>query len=180
MNKAVFLDRDGTLNPDPGYISDPADFTLYDGAAESLAELQRAGYLLILITNQSGIARGLIKPEQLEAIHVKLQRLLGEAGAQLDAIYHCPHHPDFSYEGVSHCLCRKPGSQMILDAIKDLKIDPAQSYMVGDRASDIKSGIGAGVQPIFIGEELLEGFENVPTYSNLKAVGAAILEKKVK
>jgi D,D-heptose 1,7-bisphosphate phosphatase len=180
MNKAVFLDRDGTLNPDPGYISDPADFSLFDGVAETLAKLQEAGYLLVLITNQSGIARGLIRLEELDAIHAKLQGLLAAAGTKLDGIYFCPHHPDFSYEGVTSCSCRKPGSQLLLDAIEDLNIEVANSYMVGDRVSDVKSGIGAGVQPIYIGEKPLEGFENVPTFSSLCEAGSAILEKKVK
>lgn len=180
MNRAVFLDRDGTLNPDPGYISDPEDFSLFDGVAETLAKLQRAGYLLVLITNQSGITRGLIQQGELDAIHAKLQGLLAAAGARLDGIYFCPHHPDFNYQGVTNCQCRKPGSQLILDAIKDLNIDAANSFMVGDRISDVKSGIGAGVQPIYIGEKPLEGFENVPTFSSLCEAGAAILEKKVK
>lgn len=180
MNRAVFLDRDGTLNPDPGYISDPADFRLFDGVAEALAELQRAGYLLILITNQSGVSRGLISLAQLDAVHEKLRELLAAAGARLDAIYYCPHHPDFCYEGVTVCDCRKPGSQLVLDAIKDFNIDPALSFMIGDRSSDIKSGIGAGVQPVYIGAQPLAGFEYVPTYSSLQAAGAAILEKKVK
>ena len=113
MNKAVFLDRDGTLNPDPGYISDPKDFNLYEGVGENLLRLKKAGYLLILITNQSGISRGLISEKQLEAVHAKLQKLLTEKGAKLDGIYYCPHHPNHPYKGVSDCNCRKPKPEMI-------------------------------------------------------------------
>lgn len=176
MKKAVFLDRDGTLNPDPGYISDPADFELFPGVAAALADLQRAGYLLILITNQSGISRGLISYDQLDAIHGKLQNLLQQAGCQLDAIYHCPHHPDFPpVDGLSECDCRKPRPGMIQKALIDHDIAAAGSFMIGDRSSDIKIALVTGVQPLFIGPAPHEAFPQVPAFETLPAAAAYIL-----
>lgn len=168
MNKAVFLDRDGTLNPDPGYISCPHDFELFAGVAEALARLQHAGYLLILITNQSGIARGLIAPEQLTAIHHKMQQLLAAAGAGIDAIYYCPHHPDFPpVDGESACNCRKPLPGLIERALRDHEIDPARSFMIGDRSSDIKIALATGVKPVFIGSAPHPAFTDVITFTDL-------------
>jgi D,D-heptose 1,7-bisphosphate phosphatase len=169
MRKAVFLDRDGTLNPDPGYISRPEDFELFPGVAQALARLKHAGYLLILITNQSGISRGLISLQQLELIHQKLQNLLAEAGTALDAIYYCPHHPDFPYEGVADCACRKPQPGMILQAAADFDIDMAGSYVIGDRRKDIQIALNSGVRPICIRPQPAPGYENVPTFPSLSA-----------
>lgn len=176
MNRAIFLDRDGTLNPDPGYIAEPDDFSLFPGVVESLKKLSNAGFILILITNQSGIARGLIKPSQLEAIHEKLKNMLELGGVSLSAIYHCPHHPDFpSVEGVADCDCRKPLPGMILRAIEAFNIDPDQSYMIGDRVSDIKMALNAGVSPIFIGKQLPGGFEHLPGFPTLNDASEWIL-----
>lgn len=179
MNKAIFIDRDGTLNPDPGYISNPDDFNLFDGVAEALARLQKAGYLLILITNQSGIARGLISLQQLDQIHAKLQGQLSSAGARLDAIYHCPHHPDYPpVNGETNCNCRKPKPGMILQALKDHHIDPVKSYMIGDRSSDIKIALKTGVTPILIGPSPMPGFETVTTFANLTDAASWLLALK--
>ena len=179
MQKAIFLDRDGTLNPDPGYISRPEDFTLYAGTAAALKDLKEFGYLLILVTNQSGIARGLITPEQLDNIHQKLQQLLSENNLALDAIYVCPHHPDFPYRGISNCKCRKPAPGMILQAIKDFAIDAKTSYLIGDRSSDVKAAIQAGITPILIGDKPLPGFEEVVVFANLAAASKAIVADKI-
>ena len=176
MNKAIFLDRDGTLNPDPGYISKPDDYELYDGVCEALARLQKAGYQLILITNQSGISRGLFSEKDLEAVHDKMKRLLMAGGVTLDAIYYCPHHPEHPYKGISDCNCRKPKPGMILQAIKDRNIDEKQSFMVGDRTSDIKIGLASGVTPICIANEPFSGYENVPTFKNLSQAVDYILK----
>lgn len=178
MRKAIFLDRDGTLNPDPGYISNPDDFNIFPGVAEALTRLQKAEYLLILITNQSGIARGLISMEQLDKIHQKLQLQLAVSGARLDAIYYCPHHPDFPYvDGLTGCNCRKPAPGMILQAIKEHNIDPACSFMIGDRSSDIKIGLKTGVTPVFIGSAPLTGYESVVTFPTLGAAADWIITK---
>ena len=177
MNRAVFLDRDGTLNPDPGYISRPEDFELFPWSASSLARLKNAGFLLILITNQSGISRGLITEEQLTVIHAKLQDLLHAENASLDAIYHCPHHPDFPYsDGVADCNCRKPHPGMIHKALKDFNIDAASSFMIGDRSSDVKIAFNTGVKPLFIGDQPLKGYEQVPFFKDLAAATDYILK----
>ena len=177
MNKAIFLDRDGTLNPDPGFISRPEDFNLFEGVTEALKKLKCAGYLLILITNQSGISRGLITEKQLEAVHNKLKRLLKEAGAELDGIYYCPHHPEHPYKGISVCNCRKPAPGLILKAIEEHNIDSSRSYMIGDRKSDIKIGLNSNVQPIFICERPIEGYEKIPSFKNLMQAADYILSK---
>lgn len=166
--KAIFLDRDGTINPDPGYISNPDDFNLFDGVAESLAAIKKAGYLLILISNQSGIARKLITPEALDKIHEKLQKLLKPYDAEFDAIYFCPHHPDFPYEGITDCNCRKPKPGMILQAIKDWGIDPSLSYMAGDRDSDIKAGIKSSVEPVLISKSPSEKYPETRHFQNMQ------------
>jgi HAD superfamily hydrolase (TIGR01662 family) len=154
MNRAIFLDRDGTLNPDPGYISDPELFNLYPGTGEALSRLQQAGYLLILITNQSGIARGLLTHAQLAAIH----------------------HPDFpDADGVAACSCRKPEPGLILQAIEELQIDPEHSFMIGDKTSDVELGLNAGVTPVFIGAEPAPGFASVVNFATLSEVADWIL-----
>lgn len=169
MRKAVFLDRDGTLNPDPGYISNPDDYELFPGVALALAQLKKAGYLLILVTNQSGISRGLISCEQLETVHEKMQNLLAAAGATLDAIYFCPHHPDFPpINGVSDCNCRKPRPGMVLQAISDFAIDRDKSYLIGDRTNDIQAAVNAKIQPVCISLQPAPGYDDVPTFATLK------------
>lgn len=176
MNRAIFLDRDGTLNPDPGYISDPALLKLYPGTGEALKRLQQAGYLLVVVTNQSGIARGLLTHEQLAAIHNKLQQLLGEFSVKLSGIYYCPHHPDFpDANGVAACFCRKPKPGLILQAIKELQIAPEHSYMIGDKPSDIEAALNAGVTPVFIGDKPAPGFASVINFPTLSEAAAWIL-----
>jgi len=176
MNRAIFLDRDGTLNPDPGYISDPGRFELFPGTGEALQRLQRAGYLLVLITNQSGIARGLLTHAQLAAIHEKLQRLLAQFSVKLSGIYYCPHHPDFpDAEGVGACDCRKPQPGLILRAIEELQIDPDQSFMIGDKSSDVKLGLNAGVTPVFIGAAPAAGLASIVNFPTLSEAADWIL-----
>ncbi len=144
----VFLDRDGTLNPDPGYIGSPGQFELFPGVAAALARLTRAGARLVVVTNQSGVGRGLFSSADLDAIHAKLRRLLQEAGVSLDAIYVCPHHPD------EHCRCRKPETGMIDQAVRDLGVDLSRSYLIGDHAKDMELAkrVGAKQVRVTIGE----------------------------
>ena len=144
MAKAVFLDRDETLNPDPGYINDPAHFEVFPWVPAALKELQSAGFKLVLITNQSGIGRGLIEPAKLDAVHRKLNRSLQEIGARaFDLIEICPHKPD------DNCDCRKPKPKLILDAAKKLQLDLTQCYLIGDRDSDVDAGNNAGLKKSF-------------------------------
>lgn len=156
-NKAIFLDRDGTINPDYGYISDPSYFDLYSDVGINLKKLKNAGYLLILITNQSGIHRNLIKLENIIEIHKKMHRiLLDNHGFTFDGIYVCPHHPTISAsKGLNLCLCRKPALGMIYQAVCDYKINLKKSVIIGDKYSDIKIGHVLNIKSI-----LLERQEN--------------------
>lgn len=165
MKRAIFLDRDGTLNPDPGYISNPDDFELFPGVVEALKKLYSAGFLLVIVTNQSGLSRGLIKEEQLQSIHQKLKKILKISGIELAGIYYCPHHPDFTYiDGLADCECRKPKPGLIYKAIEELEIDPVDSFMIGDKLSDIEAAINAGVSPVFIGNNLPQKYRTVPNF----------------
>ncbi len=156
LQKAVFVDRDGTLNVHKGYISNSDDIELIDGSAEAINILHNLGYLVIMITNQPVIARGECSYEDLKNIHCRLEMLLAEKKAFLDGIYYCPHHPDKGFNGEVEelkikCTCRKPSPGLILQAAKDFNIDLTKSYMVGDSISDVQAGNNAGCIPIYIG-----------------------------
>lgn len=146
MNKAIFLDRDGTLNIDYGYVHEIDNFKFIDGAIDALRELKKMGYMLVLVTNQSGIARGYFSENQFLQLTEWMDWSLAEQDVDLDGIYYCPHHPEGKGEYKEDCDCRKPKSGMLLQAIKELKIDPTQSIMVGDKVEDLKAGIGAKVK----------------------------------
>lgn len=156
--KAVFLDRDGTINQYVGFLRDIDDFTLLPGAVEAIRQINASGYLVIVITNQPVIARGEVTYAQLRQIHNKMETLLGAQGAYVDGIYFCPHHPHKGYEGEIpalkiDCDCRKPKPGMILKAAEDFNIDLNASWMIGDRESDVKAGLAAGCQTALIGTE---------------------------
>lgn len=159
--KAVFLDRDGTLNVQNGFITDPGQLELLPGAAAAVKKINEAGFLAVLATNQPVIARGECTEETLREIHNKLETLLGDEGAYLDAIYCCPHHPDKGYPGEIPalkivCDCRKPAPGLLLRAAKDMNIDLAGSYMAGDSWRDIHTAANAGCTPVYLGENLPE------------------------
>ena len=150
-NVAVFLDRDDTIIEDPGYISDPAQIKLLGGVVESLRRLQKMDYKLIVVTNQSAVARGIVSEEVLEQIHERLQNLLLRRRIHLDAIYYCPYHPEgviAKYRRESDF--RKPGSGMLLQAAEDMDIDLEHSWMLGNSYSDITAGANAGCGTILI------------------------------
>jgi D-glycero-D-manno-heptose 1,7-bisphosphate phosphatase len=130
---AVFLDRDGTIIEDPGYLADAGAVTLLPGAAAAIARLNRDGRPVVVVTNQSGIARGLLTKEQYFATERRLDALLRENGAHLDAHYFCPHHPDLT----GPCACRKPGVRLFVRAAEDLGVDLEASWWVGDRVRDV-------------------------------------------
>lgn len=132
---AVFLDRDGTVVEDPGFLRDPADVVLLPGAAAAIAHLNRAGIAAVVVTNQSGIARGLILPEEYRAVEQRIGQLLAAEGASLDATYHCPHYPAIS----GPCECRKPGTMLYRQAAEELGLDLARSWAVGDRLTDLEA-----------------------------------------
>ncbi len=142
--RAVFLDRDGTINEDVGYLSDPEGFVPIDGALEAIALLKGAGFKVVVITNQSGLSRGLIRKENLRAIHERLLKMLEERGVTIDGLYYCPHLPE---EG---CNCRKPRTGLVERAMSELSIDPKGSYMVGDKVSDIELARNTGMRAILV------------------------------
>ena len=167
MNKAIFLDRDGTLNIDYGYVHEIDNFKFIDGAIDALRELKKMGYMLVLVTNQSGIARGYFSEEQFLQLTEWMDWSLAEQDVDLDGIYYCPHHPEGKGEYKEDCDCRKPKSGMLLQAIKELKIDPTQSIMVGDKVEDLKAGIGAKVKMnvlVRTGKTVTEEGERVADY----------------
>ena len=150
-NKAVFVDRDDTVIHDPGYLSDPSGVKLMPGAAEALRRLADAGYMVVLVTNQSGIARGLLTEETLIAIHTELVRQLAAKGARLDGIYYCPFHPEGTVERYARQSdLRKPQPGMLLSAGRDMDIDLAASWMVGDNVRDVEAGKRAGCRTILL------------------------------
>lgn len=156
--KAIFLDRDGTINKYVGFLRKEEEFELMDGVAEAVKKINQSGYLAIVVTNQPVIARGEVTFEGLEIIHDKMETLLGMEGAYLDGIYFCPHHPHKGYEGEVpelkvECDCRKPKPGMLLKAADDLNIDLSQSYMVGDGENDIKAGMAAGCKTVLLNTE---------------------------
>ena len=146
MSAAVFLDRDGTLIEDPGFIRAPSDVRLYPGAAEAVRRLNAARRRVVVVTNQSGIARGLIQPAEYEAVTRRLEVLLGEAGARLDATYFCPHYPPIS----GPCECRKPGTRHYGDAAERLGLDLAGSVWIGDRLTDLLPAVVFGGRGILV------------------------------
>jgi histidinol-phosphate phosphatase family protein len=160
--RAVFLDRDGTIIEDTGYVAQPAAVRLLPGAAPAIARLNRAGIPAIVVTNQSGIARGLLDEAAYSAIARRLDALLGAAGARLDADYHCPHHPDFT----GPCECRKPGSLLYRQAAADHGLHLAGSRWVGDRMRDVVPAERLGGRGLLIGQ---------PPADELAAVAAARL-----
>jgi D,D-heptose 1,7-bisphosphate phosphatase len=150
-NKAIFLDRDDTLIEDPGYINHPDQVKLLDGVAEALAELKVMGYKLVVVTNQSGVARGIITEDALNKIHDRLMQLLAEKGIFLDRIYYCPYHPDGvipKYRKESNW--RKPNPGMLLAAAEQMDIDLSQSWCIGNSSRDVEAGVQAGCKTILI------------------------------
>jgi D-glycero-D-manno-heptose 1,7-bisphosphate phosphatase len=154
----VVLDRDGTLNVEKHFLADPAELELLPGVIQGLTLLQRHGFGLVVVSNQSGIGRGIIDRDVVEVIHLRLRELLQREGIAIDGIYYCPHSPQ------QNCACRKPSPAMIYQAAKDLGFDPSRSIVVGDKSSDIEMGrrvnavtvlvrTGYGKQAEFVGDK---------------------------
>jgi len=133
-SRAVFLDRDGTVVDDPGFLHEPGKVKLLPGAAQAIKKLNEHGFLVIIVTNQSGIARGLYTVEDYEGVQRRLIELLEKQGAHIDGAYYCPHHPQFT----GPCDCRKPGSKLFQEAQQALDIDFTHSWWIGDRLSDVQ------------------------------------------
>lgn len=174
--RAVFLDRDGTLNRYVGFLRDIDELELLEGVAEAVRMINRSEYLAIIVTNQPVVARGEVTKKELELIHQKMETLLGEEGAYLDAIYYCPHHQDKGFEGEIpelkiECGCRKPKPGMLLQAAADFNIDLKESWMIGDGKADMEAGKAAGCRTV-----KLPGTKGEPgEYRNLLAAIMNIL-----
>lgn len=143
---AAFIDRDGTLVVERHYLADPARVQLVPDAVRALQTLRAAGFLLVVVTNQSGIARGLYSAADFRAVQLRLAELLGQQGVALDAVYHCPHHPDFT----GPCECRKPALGLFRRAVDELGVDPTRSVYVGDRLKDVLPALALGGLPILV------------------------------
>jgi len=151
MNKAVFLDRDGTINEEMGYINHVSRFRVFDFVPQAIKVLNDAGFIVIVVTNQSGVARGYFDEHLVRKIHKKLLKDLKKSSARIDRIYYCPHHPEEGRgEYKKDCSCRKPKTGMVDLAVKEYNIDVRRSFMVGDRYKDILFAKKAGLQPLFV------------------------------
>ena len=169
--KAIFLDRDGTINKYVGFLRDINEFELIDGVSKAIKMINQSGYLAIVVTNQPVIARGEVSWEELHEIHKKMETLLGKDGAYIDGMYICPHHPDKGFEGERpeykfDCDCRKPKPGLFLQAAKDFNIDLSKSYMIGDSTRDVEAGKAAGCKESIMVETnkrgaLLDIVENI-------------------
>ncbi|MBR2023317.1 MAG: HAD family hydrolase, partial [Clostridia bacterium] len=157
--KAIFLDRDGTINEYVGFLRDIEDFRLLDGVGQAVKKINDSGYLAIVVTNQPVIARGEVTVEELDEMHRKMETLLAEYGAYVDGLYYCPHHPHRGYAGEVEslkidCDCRKPKAGMLYKASQDFHIDLEQSWMIGDSEADVLCGKTAGCKTAMLGEHV--------------------------
>jgi D-glycero-D-manno-heptose 1,7-bisphosphate phosphatase len=148
MPNAIFLDRDGVINRDnKHYTCHPQDFVFNEGIVDALRQLQQRGYLLIVVSNQAGIARGICTREEVERLHLYMVEQLRQHGVEITEIYYCPHHPE-----VSECLCRKPAPLLLEKALARFDIDPARSFLIGDRKRDMEAAYLAGIKGILVDE----------------------------
>ena len=164
MNRAVFLDRDGVINaaiwnPVEGKLDTPyrlEDFRLLPGAGQAVRAINQMGFLAVVVSNQPGVAKGKCGPELLEAINRRMLASLAEGGARLDGVYYCLHHPDAVVPALRvHCSCRKPRPGLLVQAAKDLEIDLARSYMIGDQQADVEAGLAARCKTVLLDGHLL-------------------------
>ena len=175
MNKALFLDRDGVINKEKNYLYKIEDFEFIDGVFETCKYFQEKGYLIIIITNQAGIARGKYTEDDYQILTDWMIKEFEKKDIKISKVYHCPHHPDFSGE----CECRKPNPGMILQAKKDFNIDLSQSILVGDKNSDIEAGINAGIKMNYLVETGHEIDENRFNVKIIKSLENIIKDKNV-
>lgn len=145
MRKAIFLDRDGVINKDLGYVYKIKDFIFFEGVFEALKIFKKMGYLIIIVTNQSGIARGYFSALEYQSLTKEYLKVLLDNGIEISACYHCPHHPDFSEIPYNNCDCRKPKKGMFTRAIKEFNLDVINSIAIGDKIRDLKPAHDLGV-----------------------------------
>lgn len=188
MNKAVFLDRDGTINEEKDYLHRIEDFVFIPGAPEAIRRLRDAGFLMIVVTNQSGVARGYFSREDVDRLHEHIQRELAKIGTAIDAFYLCPHHPEKGKgEFKVDCDCRKGRPGMLLQAAAEHGIDLAASWMIGDKRADLEAGRAAGCQSLLVrtgyGEEELAqgaGALSAAVVDDLSAAADYILDNRLR
>lgn len=155
MYPAVFLDRDGTINIDTGYVKNPNEIKILNGVAEGIRKLKELfGFKIVVISNQAGVAKGLMTLDDVYLVNEKINEILRNENVEIDAFYFCPFHPDF--DGEEKSKCRKPSPLMILKAADELNIDLTRSYMIGDRNSDVEAGINAKVKTILLSTEIID------------------------
>lgn len=163
INRAVFLDRDGTINEDKGYLYRIEDFVYLDGVVEALRLFHKMGFLIIIITNQSGIARGYYTEKDMEKLHKWLVEDLTEKGVPVAGIYYCPHHPESKIEKYrKDCQCRKPGTALFKQAAEELQIELEKSYAIGDKIRDLKICEEYSMQGILLGDDSEEMVDIFP------------------
>ena len=164
VQRALFLDRDGTINHDPGYIKDPSQIIILPGVSEGIKNLKNNfGFMVIVVSNQAGIAKGIMTSKDVDSINLRVNELLKNDGTSIDAFYYCPYHPDVDPPEKS--ICRKPSPFMIVQAAAEHEIDLNQSYLIGDKSSDVESGLNAGVKTILLNSDLYE--KEISTLHNL-------------
>ncbi len=144
MNKCVFLDRDGTIIVEKNYLSKPRDVELLPGAEEGLAEMTKLGFLLVVVSNQSGVGRGYFGAAEVEAVNARISKLLAASEVRIENFYYCPHLPE------DNCRCRKPSAGMISAAVRDLDIDLSGSFMIGDKLCDLQLAANSGLVPVLV------------------------------
>jgi D-glycero-D-manno-heptose 1,7-bisphosphate phosphatase len=166
---AIFLDRDGTINREVEYLARPEQLELLPGAAEGMRRLRQAGFRLVIVTNQAGVARGYYGEEDVRAVHDRLREMLRERGVEVDGIYYCPHHPEAG-QGAYRvaCTCRKPGTGLFQRAARELHLALARSVVIGDKVTDLLPGLALGCRTVLVrtgyGQSLLNAgaLERVP------------------
>jgi len=172
MQRAVFLDRDGTINLEKEYLYRIDEFEFVPGAPEAIRLLNEAGFMVVVVTNQSGVARGYYTEEDVETLHRYISRELARHGARIDAWMYCPHHPSGRGSYSLSCSCRKPMPGMLLEAARRFTIDLEQSVMIGDKLADVEAALAAGCRPILVrsgygAEEELRAPDGVEVYDDL-------------
>ena len=161
---AAFLDRDGIINHDTGYVWKPEKYKWMEGSIHAIKRLNDLGYYVFVVTNQAGVARGLYREDDIRSLHSYINEFLQESGAHIDAFYWCPHHPDFGDDIYrQHCNCRKPKPGMLLQAMSEWPVDLNRSFMIGDKDTDIQAGKAAGVplRHLFLGGSIQRTFERI-------------------
>lgn len=182
LRRAVFLDRDGTLNVEKDYLYKLEDFEFIPGVPLALKRLHEAGFLLVIVTNQSGVARGYFALEDVTALHLHMQEVLRPFGVQLDGFYICPHHPTAGHPPYDiECDCRKGKPGLLLRAARELKIDLDHSFMVGDKRVDLEAGRSAGCRSLLVrtgygaGVSLAGEFADIPAFDDFPAATEFLL-----